>query len=138
MFCDLDALRESADVTLENGLCLLANEAGLEILPGSAVIVPKAHRPTVFDLSEAEIAATFALLHEARPVLDERYRPDGYTIGWNCYAASGQAVPHAHLHVVLRFADEPRAGHGLRWWLKQPENRRPDPHARGRRDRSFA
>jgi diadenosine tetraphosphate (Ap4A) HIT family hydrolase len=138
MFCDLDALRKRADLALENDLCLLANEDGLDILPGSAVIVPKAHRPTVFDLSAAEIAATFELLHDARPVIDERYRPDGYTIGWNCYAASGQAVPHAHLHVVLRFADEPKAGQGLRWWLKQPENRRPDPTAPGTGDRSFA
>jgi diadenosine tetraphosphate (Ap4A) HIT family hydrolase len=138
MFCDLDALRENADVTLENDLCVLANETGSEILPGSAVIVPKAHRPTVFDLSDEEIAATFSLLHEARPVLDARYRPDGYTIGWNCYAASGQAVPHAHLHVVLRFGDEPKTGQGLRWWLKQPDNRRPDPTAPGTGDRSFA
>jgi histidine triad (HIT) family protein len=138
MFCDLDTLRKRADLALENDLCLLANEDGLDILPGSAVIVPKAHRPTVFDLSAAEIAATFELLHDARPVIDERYRPDGYTIGWNCYAASGQAVPHAHLHVVLRFADEPKAGQGLRWWLKQPENRRPDPTAPGTGDRSFA
>jgi diadenosine tetraphosphate (Ap4A) HIT family hydrolase len=137
MFCDLGALRRGAEVTMENDLCLFADEARAEILPGSAVIVPKAHRPTVFDLSTAEIAATFELLQRARPALDERHRPDGYSIGWNCYAASGQTIPHAHLHVLLRFADEPKAGQGLRWWLKQADNRRPDPRAPGGGDRSF-
>jgi histidine triad (HIT) family protein len=101
------------------------------------VIVPKAHRPTVFDLSPAEIAATFALLQQARPALDQRYRPDGFNIGWNCYAAGGGAAAHAHVHVLLRFADEPRAGLGIRWLLHQSDNRRPDPTAPGRGDRSF-
>jgi diadenosine tetraphosphate (Ap4A) HIT family hydrolase len=84
------------------------------------------------------VTATFQLLPEARPVLEARYRPDGYTIGWNVYAASGQSIPHAHLHVMLRFADEPKAGRGLRWWLKQPDNRRPDPRALGSGDRDDA
>jgi hypothetical protein len=48
------------------------------------VIVPKAHRPTVFDLTREEVAATFDLLRDARPLFEARYRPDGYTIGWNC------------------------------------------------------
>ncbi|HYX84418.1 MAG TPA: HIT domain-containing protein [Gaiellales bacterium] len=137
MFCDLDGLRRVSEVTVEDDYCLFANEAAVELLPGSAAIVPKAHRPTVFDLTDAEVAATFQLLREAQPLLDRRYRPDGYTIGWNCHAASGQSIPHAHLHVLLRYADEPKAGHGLRWWLKQPDNRRPDPRAPGSGDRSY-
>jgi hypothetical protein len=39
--------------------------------------------------------------------------------------------------VLLRFADEPRAGYGIRWWLRQPENRRPDPAAPGTGRRDF-
>jgi SAM-dependent methyltransferase len=31
-------------------------------------------------------------------------------------------VPHAHLHVLLGYADEPNAGRGLRWWLKRADN----------------
>jgi hypothetical protein len=33
-------------------------------------------------------------------------------------------VFHAHLHVIPRFADEPLAGRGIRYALKQPTNRR--------------
>jgi len=51
-------------------------------------------------------------------------------------AVSGKRQKIKAAHVLLRFADEPRAGCGIRWWLKQPENRRPDPGATGdgRRD----
>jgi diadenosine tetraphosphate (Ap4A) HIT family hydrolase len=108
-FCDIEGFRATSVLLLENELCLFANSDD-----GSGVIVPKAHRPTVFELTPAEVSATFELLNAARPLLDERYRPDGYTIGWNCYAAAGQVVPHAHLHVLLRFAGEPNAGVGIR------------------------
>lgn len=114
-FCDLDGFRATSVLLLENELCLFANSE-----EGNGVIVPKAHRPTVFDLTPAEIGATFELLNAARPLLDERYKPDGFTIGWNCYAAAGQEVPHAHLHVLPRFADEPKAGIGIRRLLRQP------------------
>lgn len=136
-FCDLDGFRRDSVVVLENELALFGNLENGEALSGSGVIVPKAHRETVFDLTTDEIAATFDLLAEARPLLDERYNPDGFNVGWNCFGAAGQAVPHAHLHVLLRFADEPRAGYGIRWWLRQPENRRPDSAAPGTGSRDF-
>ena len=138
VFCDLDGLRARSVLLLENDLCLFVNSEDLEgdLLRGSGVIIPKAHRPTVFDLTSAEVEATFALLREARGLLDERYRPDGFNIGWNCYAAGGGA-PHAHMHVLLRFADEPKAGQGIRWPLRQPDNRRPDPSAPGTGNTDF-
>jgi histidine triad (HIT) family protein len=55
--------------------------------------------------------------------MDERYHPDGYNVGWNCGAVGGQIAMHAHLHVIPRFRQEPYAGRGIRYWLKQPENR---------------
>jgi diadenosine tetraphosphate (Ap4A) HIT family hydrolase len=88
-------------------------------------------RETVFELQADEILATHQLLLEVRPILDAHYQPDGYTIGWNCFAASGQVVPHAHLHVLSRFADEPHAGKGIRWFFRQSDNLRPDPLASG-------
>lgn len=136
IFCDHEGLRRRSVVFAENELAIFGNLEEGGALNGSGVIVPKAHHATVFDLTPGELVATFELLHEVRPLLDDRYRPDGYNVGWNCYAAGGESIPHAHLHVLLRFADEPRAGKGIRAWLKQPENTRPDPGApgSGRRD----
>jgi diadenosine tetraphosphate (Ap4A) HIT family hydrolase len=113
-------------IALENELCffLLSNDE-FE-LPGSGMIIPKVPRESVFDLTPEEWQATFDLLQQAKQYLDNAHHPDGYTVGWNVRPAGGQHVPIAHLHVIPRFNDEPFAARGLRWWLKQPENRRPD------------
>ncbi|MEM1022494.1 MAG: HIT domain-containing protein [Myxococcota bacterium] len=121
-FCNVD----SSTVTLWNEHCLFIQDpAHQQVLKHSGIIIPKAHRETVFDLSPEEIANTFELLAEARAYLDRACQPDGFTIGWSCFPVGGQTIMHAHLHVIPRFADEPYAGRGLRWWLKQSSNLRP-------------
>jgi diadenosine tetraphosphate (Ap4A) HIT family hydrolase len=92
---------------------------------GSAMVVPVAHRATPFDLSNDEWSATVELLHRVREIVAEQHRPDGWNVGWNVGEVGGQSIPHAHLHVVPRYADEPFAGRGLRWWIKSSENARP-------------
>lgn len=119
---------------LEDRRCILAaTSLATPALPGAGIVVPRAHRESPFELEADEWASTRALLLEARAVIDERPQPDGWTIGWNVGAVGGQEVAHVHLHVIPRFGDEPSAGRGLRWWLKQPDNARPDPSAPCRR-----
>ena len=80
------------------------------------MIVTKRHVETPFDLNDDEWAAMGPMLTSAKAYLSP-FNPAGYTVGWNVGAAGGQTVMHAHLHVVARFADEPKAGlgiHGLR------------------------
>ncbi len=114
---------ERVRVVLENEHCQFLQEPQ-EVLIGSGVIVPRAHRETVFDLTEEEWAGTFSLLREVKQVLDAEYGPEGYNVGWNSGRVAGQEIFHAHLHVIPRYADEPLAGKGIRYWLKQPANRR--------------
>jgi len=90
---------------------------------GSGVIIPIRHAATVFDLTPGEVSATFQLLGEVKRWMDATYAPQGYNIGWNCGAVGGQEVMHAHLHVIPRFEQEPYAGRGIRYWLKQDSNR---------------
>jgi histidine triad (HIT) family protein len=92
-------------------------------LKHSGVIIPVAHRETVFDLTEAEIAATFALLSRVKAWMDREFTPDGYNVGWNCGRVGGQDVFHAHMHVIPRFRQEPLAGKGIRALLKSDANR---------------
>jgi len=92
-------------------------------LRGSGVIIPVRHAETVFDLTPEEIEATFALLRQVKAWMDEQYHPDGYHVGWNCGTAGGQIAMHDHMHVIPRFRQEPYAGRGIRYWLKQPANR---------------
>ena len=59
---------------------------------------------------------------KAKEYLEERYDHEGYSVGWNTGEMGGQSIPHAHLHVIPRFADEPFAGKGIRYWIKQNDN----------------
>jgi diadenosine tetraphosphate (Ap4A) HIT family hydrolase len=119
-FCQL-AHGDRRQVVLENEHCLFIQEPQ-KVLIGSGVIVPIAHRETVFDLTEDEWAATFSLLKQVKELLDAEYAPQGYNVGWNSGSVAGQEIFHAHLHVIPRYADEPLAGKGIRYWLKQPAN----------------
>ena len=92
-------------------------------LKHSGIIVPKAHRPTVFDLTRAEWIATYDLLHEVKSWMDSEFDPAGYNLGWNAGRVAGQEVMHAHLHVIPRFEAEPLAGKGIRSHLKSDANR---------------
>jgi diadenosine tetraphosphate (Ap4A) HIT family hydrolase len=126
VFCDLTYLR-AAELCIENAFCLYAATRDPrdppDVLPGSGVIVPLAHRASPFDFTDEEWAATHELLLAAKAEWDERLAPDGYLLVWNCWPEIG----HAHLHVVPRFDDEPLADAGGRSAVKAAENRRPDP-----------
>lgn len=112
-----------ARVVLRNDLALfVVDERHQGVLKHSGVIVPVRHLETAFDLSEAEVLATFRLLAAVKAWLDERVAPDGYNLGWNCGATAGQEVQHAHLHVIPRFRQEPLAGQGIRAHLKSETN----------------
>lgn len=131
-FCDFDGFR-NAEWFIESQFTFYAADAfnSSQVLPGSGIICPFAHRETPFEMSPEEWADIRTLLHQVKHALDQRFRPDGYNLIWNVQADAGQEVAHVHLHVIPRFHDEPLAGRGARWHLKHPENRRPDPLAPG-------
>jgi histidine triad (HIT) family protein len=111
-------------VIFEDDLVRFAqNERVQGSLKHSGVIVPVQHRETVFDLTEAEITATFRLLAAVKKWMDANFAPDGYNVGWNCGKIGGQELFHAHLHVIPRFRQEPLAGTGIRTWLKSDANK---------------
>ena len=101
----------------------LQNSRQQGALVGSGVTIPVRHAATVFDLTPEEVSATFQLLAEVKRWMDATFQPQGYNVRWNCGAVGGQEVMHAHMHVIPRFEQEPYAGRGIRYWLKQDANR---------------
>jgi histidine triad (HIT) family protein len=121
-FCPISEPEQK--VIFENDLVRFVQDERYQgALKHSGVIIPVRHRETVFDLSEAEITATFRLLSVVKKWMDDRFAPDGYNIGWNCGEAGGQLDFHAHMHVIPRFRQEPLAGKGIRALLKSDANR---------------
>ena len=119
-FCD--RLAEQTETILENDQCVFLQKEE-SVLIGSGLIIPRAHRETVFDLTHEEWSALYDIIQQAKTLLDQTYQPDGYNLGWNCGATGGQHVFHAHLHIIPRYKDEPFAGKGIRYWLSQDENK---------------
>jgi histidine triad (HIT) family protein len=111
-------------VVLANAQCRFI-QMPQPVLTGSGIVVPRRHCGTPFDLTPDEWESTFALLQAAKRRLDADLQPEGYNAGWNVGSVAGQEVFHVHLHLIPRFADEPLAGKGIRYGLKQPANRRP-------------
>jgi len=120
-FCSPNIAEEN--VLLENPFCLFLQREE-PVLIGSGLIIPRAHRETAFDLTTEEWLAIQALLLQVKTLIDDSHHPAGYNLGWNCGATAGQEIFHAHLHVIPRYSDEPLAGKGIRYWLKQEGNLR--------------
>ncbi len=81
--------------------------------PGHLLLIPFRHIPTLFEATDEEQAALLALVREAKDLLDDRFRPDGYNIGVNVGTAAWQTVMHLHVHVIPRYAgdmEDPRGG----------------------------
>ena len=90
---------------------------------GHVLIVPKRHCETYFDLTKEELADMFELSKKVKDLLDKEFEPAGYNVGFNCYAAGGQTVMHAHMHVIPRYegdCDNPRGG--IRKAVKRKDN----------------
>ena len=110
-FCTLP----SARVIDENTTAMVIRD-GYPVSPGHTLLIPKRHTGSFFDLSEQERADLLALLDRAKRVLDAELQPQGYNIGINDGAATGQTVPHLHVHLIPRFeGDLPDPRGGVRW-----------------------
>lgn len=88
---------------------------GYPVSPSHALIIPKRHVASYFDLTHREREAMNVMLQFVRRILDERFHPDGYNIGVNVNEAAGQSVFHVHMHLIPRYkGDVPNPKGGVR------------------------
>src|SRR4051794_8423443 len=92
-FCSLEQFR----IVLKNELAT-AFPDGFPIAEGHTLVVPKRHVATLFDLTEEEQAALWALVALVRGKLMAELKPDGFNVGLNDGEAAGQTVMHAYIH----------------------------------------
>ncbi len=110
-FCSPD----TAEVLIANEHAVAFRD-GFPISTGHTLVIPKRHSPTLFDLSDVEQQAVWAMVAVVRTRLAREFKPDGFNVGLNDGPAAGQTVPHAHVHVIPRYkgdVEEPRGG--IRW-----------------------
>jgi diadenosine tetraphosphate (Ap4A) HIT family hydrolase len=109
IFCHLDR------PTIADSRLSVAFFDGYPVSKGHALVVPRRHVVTIWDLDEDEYADAFALAREVKNILYRQFKPDGFNIGVNSGEAAGQSVWHAHIHVIPRYtADVPNPRGGVR------------------------
>ena len=81
------------------------------ILPGHSLVIPKRHVESLFDLTEREMVSFISLGREVAGLLTEMFKTDAFNMAIQEKEASGQSIPHLHMHVVPRIlGDLPRPG----------------------------
>ena len=93
---------------------------GFPVSTGHTLIIPKRHIGSWFEINADEQLGLLDLLTRAKIVLQDELSPDCYNIGINDGPASGQTVPHLHMHLIPRYKgdqDDPRGG--VRWIIPE-------------------
>ena len=97
LFCDL-----AKNAVRENELCYFIDDK-FPVAPGHALIIPKRHMQTVFEMTKEEWAATGEMVNIAKELIDEEHQPAGYNLKVNCGKAAGQEIMHAHIHLIPKY-----------------------------------
>lgn len=79
---------------------------------GHALILPKDHSESLYDLPEDTAAAVLVLAKKLAVVMSERLGCDGLNLVQNNGETAGQTVSHFHLHMIPRYVDD---GQTLGW-----------------------
>ena len=96
---------------------------GFPVSPGHALIIPKRHIASYFDLSIEEQQDLLNLADRVKRIVEERYHPDGYNIGINVGEAAGQSIFHVHMHLIPRYkGDVPNPRGGVRGVIPAKQN----------------
>jgi diadenosine tetraphosphate (Ap4A) HIT family hydrolase len=100
------------EVLMENDHALAVFD-GYPVSRGHALVIPKRHVATIFDLDAEEYRGALDLLRELKPYLEKKHRTDAFNVGVNCGETAGQTVDHAHIHLIPRYPGDvanPRGG----------------------------
>jgi len=105
VFCQIVAGKIPADKVLETPDMI----AFLDIKPinlGHTLLIPKPHYENLFDLPDKLLKEMAGTLKKVAKIVKEVTRADGINLAMNNLPAAGQLVPHAHFHIIPRFAND--------------------------------
>lgn len=112
--CPFCSAEETKEILATSALSLAFYD-DFPVSPGHALVVPKRHVSSFFELSEDERTDLFRLADKVKTIIDRRFHPDGYNLGINVGEAAGQSVFHVHLHLIPRYSgDVPNPKGGIR------------------------
>ena len=74
-----------------------------QVTKGHTLIIPKAHKENVFELSADDAAHLFEVVPKIAHAIKAEFQPEGLNILNNNGATAGQTVFHYHIHLIPRY-----------------------------------
>ncbi len=74
--------------------------------PGHTLVVPKLWSNNLLDISLESWSAVMHAVHALAPRIQKAVGADGINLMMNNEPAAGQIVPHTHVHIIPRFAND--------------------------------
>ena len=105
-----------AAIVFEDEQVIAFMDAG-QVNPGHVLVATKRQVETVMELSEAEAGHLFAIATRVAKAVQAAFQPTGMTLLQTNKPDGWQTVPHVHVHVLPRHAND---GVGLEWPRKDP------------------
>lgn len=105
-----------AAIVYEDEQVIAFMDAG-QINPGHVLVATRRQVETVMELDEVDAAHLFAVATRIAKAVQAEFRPTGMTLLQTNKPDGWQTVPHVHVHVLPRHADD---GVGLVWPRKDP------------------
>lgn len=110
IFCDKDNKRFT--LITENDFCYAIWDSN-PVSQGHALVIPKSHTVSFFDLHSKDVESLFSLMGIVKNIISQEYNPEGFTIGVNDGVSTGRTVHHLHIHIIPRYVGDvadPRGG----------------------------
>jgi histidine triad (HIT) family protein len=105
-----------AAIVYEDEQVIAFMDAG-QVNPGHVLVATKRQVETVMELDDAEAAQLFVVATRLARAVQAAFQPEGMTLLQTNKPAGWQTVPHVHIHVLPRYADD---GAELIWQRKEP------------------
>jgi len=110
VFCKIVNKEIPANIVYENDSVIVF----MDIQPislGHCLVIPKQHFETISDTPDSVASEIMVKAKELAPKIAKSVGAEGFNFGINTGSVAGQAVMHAHMHIIPRFKDD-----GLRHW----------------------
>lgn len=110
IFCKIIAKQVPADIIYEDDHVIsFLDIKGLN--PGHSLVIPKNHHENIYAFDADTAHQVFTVVPVIARAIKQAVAADGINIGMNNEIAAGQAVFHAHIHVIPRYT-----GDGYQLW----------------------
>jgi histidine triad (HIT) family protein len=99
LFCKIVAGEIPADKVYEDDEIVAFRDIR-PAAPTHVLVIPKAHIPTLNDLTAEHDALMGRIVRVAQEIARDEGLSDGYRLVVNCLAGGGQVVFHLHAHLI--------------------------------------